>query len=245
MIEEGCQSSQSGMPSQVSHANPCISSSLRGIGNLDDSAGQQIIQSHPLNARNGNHRDLLHRLPRRRCQTSYVTDAELGADSGASNDGNGYTLIIKTLNLEGEVAELVASVDTGSPGNFILVPALDKIGRVSIYPIPEGNLKSYTTLLNPMEKIVPRHFLRLPLWNDTIGLNGLVPLKIFELPRSSGGLHIILGQPFLRKHGGFKFLAKVMDTDENNTQSADVSDESFGTLLKGKAFKSAYLYIQR
>ncbi|PMD17239.1 hypothetical protein NA56DRAFT_282025 [Hyaloscypha hepaticicola] len=233
MMEKGCQSSQSGMPSQVGQANPCISSNLRRVGNIDGSTWQQITQSHSSNARNDDHRDLRHRLLRQQYQTSHVTEAELGDDSAASNDETKYVLHIKVLNLEGSVSELVASVDTGCPQNFIFASALEKIGKVTVYPIPNVRMKLCSNLLNSMEQIVPQHYVLLRLWNESVELNDTVHLKVLELPKCSSGFHIILGQKFLRKHDPM-FLAKVIGLNENDPQSTVVRDNWLGTLLKGK-----------
>jgi len=168
----------------------------------------------------------------------------LGDDSEASKDEIKYVLRIKVLNVEERVSELVVSVDTGCPSNFIFASALEKIGKVAVRPIPEERMKSYSSPLNSMEEVVPQRYVLLRLWNESVELNDTVHLKVFERPICSNGFHIILGRKFLRKHDPM-FLAKVISINGNGPQSMVVRENWLGTLLKGKTSQSAYPSIQR
>jgi hypothetical protein len=141
--------------------------------------------------------------------------------------------------------ELDTLVDTGAEKSFIFPAGLAKISRVKRHPIPRGKLRAYESPINPdAPPIVPRYFVRLILWNDKVGLNDTVDLRIFELPEGTSGLHIILGRRFMKKHGDREFLPKVAEASADGSCLAAAPDNSFNALLSGKTSKST-IYTQR
>jgi hypothetical protein len=94
-------------------------------------------------------------------------------------------------------------------------------------------LKAYT---NPLDNtsVVPRYFVRLPLYNSQLGLNEVVRLKVFELSDGTNGFDVILGRTFIRDHGGHRFLQKVEEASVAEPRLASIGDNSFGALFGNK-----------
>jgi hypothetical protein len=135
--------------------------------------------------------------------------------------------------------------DTGSPHNFLFPQGLTKLCKVKVYPLPpgrDGKLKSYESPINPDHKIVPKYFVRVIVWNARASLNHEVDLKIVKLPEnaSSGGVDIILGRKFIRKHGGPRLLGRVEEANAEDPRLAMATGNSISVLLKSNISKSTY-----
>jgi hypothetical protein len=206
-----------------------------GIEDLDDFGGLQLRNGIPRTAdgRSKNQGD----------------DNDSDSDSEAENE---YLLMLRVRDQNPGVdwapQEHCTLVDTGSPHNFIFPQGLTKLGRVKVHPLPkgrDGQLKSYESPINPDHQIVPRYFIRVIVWNARAGLNHEVDLKIFELPddASSGGVDIILGRKFIRKHGGHMLLERVKEANAGDPRLAIATGNSISVLLKSNISKSTYQEI--
>jgi hypothetical protein len=177
--------------------------------------------------------------------------APLDAEMSDSDAPNEYMLMVRGRDSGRDwVAEEFRTLfDSGCPHNFIFRSGRTKIGEVAVRPLPpgrDGKLKGYKSPINPDDLIVPKYFIRIMIENARIGVNDSVDLKILELPEgtSTGGVDIILGRNFLKKHDDPRLLEKVAVANSEDPRLAVATDNSICVLLKSKTSKSKYQYIQ-
>jgi hypothetical protein len=169
--------------------------------------------------------------------------------SGESSRHNNYWLMMKAEVCEGVVGqppELRTLYDTGSPGNFIYRDILDGLEKIKEYPLPPKQVKAYQGALDrdDKEKTVPKSFVRLRLWNEQIELGDVVDLRILEASAGSGGFQIILGQPFIAKHGDEGLLGLVRRANSiAPTFTPEIERVAHLRRIKTSKTKSTYLNI--
>lgn len=170
-------------------------------------------------------------------QNLVIVDSDQRSEQSDSDDqANEYKVVFILQNLDGGTCKLPALFDTGSPSNFITSKAIQKIGRVAGGRIPPSKMCSYLGPFAGERNTTPRHYVRLNLYNEQIGLDSNAYLRILE----ANGFDIILGRNFIHKNGGASLLARISEASNSDQSLTAPTSSHFTPLVKGKRLKGMY-----